>query len=170
MLASEAPRLRVRASLARIFVSWICSTQLITPSLSAGDATFVLNDCSETSAYKQVLTIRACFSPASLALLALTSAMSSCLATTSFLCVSAASSSDCSSSCSWRLNLEIFVKTDQAKLVKRGNYVFIQSQPYLELSSWAPASWRRRLLILSSSLAISSSRLPRAPTSSTKEA
>ena len=41
MLASEAPRLRLGASLARIIVSWICSAQLITPSLSAGDAPFV---------------------------------------------------------------------------------------------------------------------------------
>ena len=41
MLAIEAPRLRLRASLARIFVIWICLAQLITPSLSAGDAPFV---------------------------------------------------------------------------------------------------------------------------------
>ena len=41
MLDSEAPRLRQGASLARIIVSWICSAQLITPSLSAGDATFL---------------------------------------------------------------------------------------------------------------------------------
>ena len=40
MLASEEPCLRLRASLARIFVSRIFSAQLITPSLSAGDAMF----------------------------------------------------------------------------------------------------------------------------------
>ena len=38
--ASEAPRLRLGASLACIFVSWLCSAQLIGPSLSAGDAMF----------------------------------------------------------------------------------------------------------------------------------
>ena len=41
MLASEAPFLCLGASLAHIFVSWISSAQLIIPSLSAGDATFV---------------------------------------------------------------------------------------------------------------------------------
>ena len=41
MLASGALHLRLGAPLARIFVSWIFSAQLITPSFSAGDATFV---------------------------------------------------------------------------------------------------------------------------------
>ena len=41
MLASEAPCLRLGASLSRIFISWIGWAQLIKPSLSAGDATFV---------------------------------------------------------------------------------------------------------------------------------
>ena len=40
LLTSEALRLRLGASLACIFVSWICLAQLITPSLSASDATF----------------------------------------------------------------------------------------------------------------------------------
>ena len=39
MLASEASCLRLRASLGHIFVSLICSEQLITSSLSANDAT-----------------------------------------------------------------------------------------------------------------------------------
>ena len=41
MLASEAPHLRLKPLLTCIFVSWICSAKLITPSLSAGDASFV---------------------------------------------------------------------------------------------------------------------------------
>ena len=47
MLASKAPRLRLRDLLAQIFVSLICLAQLITPSLSAGDATFVQNCASD---------------------------------------------------------------------------------------------------------------------------
>ena len=41
MLASDAPCLRLGASLACIFVSWICLVPLIAPYLSAGNAVFV---------------------------------------------------------------------------------------------------------------------------------
>ena len=41
LLASEALCLWLGASLDCIFTIWICSAELVTPSLSAGDATFI---------------------------------------------------------------------------------------------------------------------------------